>query len=368
MSIQSELEKIRAYTVSPSNEAETCHWVIVPLLEACGYARHEINSQNPDGAGKYPDFTILTGTQYQWFLEAKSWNVTLADSHINQAIFSAYSTGRRWVVLSNGQEWRLYDATVHAPTPGDRLVAKAKISDGGDFEGFLHAISKESVTSGRILQFAAQSRVTEIIEEQLKSKDSLLIRRITEVLRKELKAPDASPETVLSALTGIKSQIAPGNGGPRPGPPPPPVPGEQIFVLTPLRDEKDDKVSDIFDRLLKKGWFVLGEGASCRKQMKPGDKIAFYYTGVGVVAEAVVASHLERVPHPEAKNPERYPWRFQASNVRIFLDKPIPLNSVEFRSRLDAFKGRPPENSWSWFVQGTGRVTEHDFNLLVGKS
>jgi hypothetical protein len=139
-------------------------------------------------------------------------------------------------------------------------------------------------------------------------------------------------------------------------------------VLTPLRDEKEVKVTDIFERLLKKGWFVLGDGASCRKQMKPGDKIAFYYTGVGVVAEAEVASPLERTPHPEAKYPEKFPWRFQVSNVRIFLDNPVPLNSADVRSKLDAFKGKPPENAWSWFVQGTGRVTEHDFNVLTGKS
>ncbi len=377
--MQTELERIRAYNheLAPSNEAETCHWVIVPLLEACGYAKHDIKSQNSDGAGKFPDFTILWGTEHQWYLEAKSWNVKLSDDHINQAIYSAYSTGKRWVVLSNGREWRLYDASVHAPTPGDRLVAQALIKDEGEIERFLTSISKESVTSGKIVEFATESRVCQVVHDQLKNKDSLLIKKVTEVLRKELGVPNASSAAVQAALLGIKhdSQIPPNPVGIVSQVAKKPLIvnesanlpyGEQIHLLTPVKDEADDTVPQILQRLLGNGWYVFGQRTAYRKFLKPGDKIAFYYSGVGVVAEAEVASELTLGTPPGVKNPAKYPWQFQVKNVRIFLDNPVVINSPGFRSKMDAFKGKSDPNNWSWLVQGTGKVTEHDFNLLVG--
>jgi hypothetical protein len=379
MSIQSELEKIRAYTVSPSNEAETCHWVIVPLLEACGYARHEINSQNPDGAGRYPDFTILTGTEHQWFLEAKAWSVRLSDDHAHQAIFSAYSTGKKWVVLSNGQDWRLYDASIHAPSPEHRLVARAHIRDEGALERFLAGISKESVASGQITSFAADGRVRQVIHEQLRTKDTPLIQGITEILRRDLGVPSATESAVHAALN-ITHPVPP---PPKPEPTGPilrptdgdgdkkrPVPpsGDRIHLLTPVKDENGETVEEILNNLLGNGWYVFGERTPYRKSLKPGDKLAFYHSGVGVVAEAEIASELTLGNPPFVKNPARYPWQFRVSNVRMFMDRPIVVSDPALRSRLEAFKGKSNPSSWSWLVQGTSKVSEHDFEILVGRA
>jgi predicted type IV restriction endonuclease len=97
---------------SDLNEACTCQWIIMPLLQAAGYSLYDIQPQQTDPAGKIPDYTILPDSEHTWFLEAKAWGVALNDQHAQQALIYAYTNNRRWVVLTNGREWRLYDNSI----------------------------------------------------------------------------------------------------------------------------------------------------------------------------------------------------------------------------------------------------------------
>ena len=58
---------------------------------------------------------------------------------------------------------------------------------------------------------------------------------------------------------------------------------------------------------------------------------------------------------------------FNVENVRYFFGQPIPIDS-EIRSKLEAFEGRDLERSWSWFVQGTRLLSEHDFDVLTANN
>jgi len=147
------------------------------------------------------------------------------------------------------------------------------------------------------------------------------------------------------------------------------VASERLHLLTPVRDEEDWTARDTIRLLLNAGWYVFGESTPGRKRLKPGDRICFYETGVGVVAEAVVASHPERRPPAikhAFKTPEKFPWSFKVTDVRFFFETPVAID-VDRRAKLDAFVGRDPTRPWSWFVQGTRIVTEHDFEILVGR-
>ncbi|MBA3726540.1 MAG: hypothetical protein H0W86_08825 [Armatimonadetes bacterium] len=70
---------------------------------------------------------------------------------------------------------------------------------------------------------------------------------------------------------------------------------------------------------------------------------------------------------PGVKHPEKFPWRFRVRDVRFFFDRPIRLNDIQFREKLDAFRGRENLYNWSWFVQATSKVTKHDFEILTGQ-
>ena len=138
MNLQTELERVREYLTGanppPSNEANTCDWVIRPLLLQCGYHYHDIHAQGHDAAGGIPDYTILPNTPQTWFLEAKKWQETLSDTHVNQAANYVNTTAKRWFVVSNGREWRLYDNHNVQVTPAERLVVRARLDCGTEWK------------------------------------------------------------------------------------------------------------------------------------------------------------------------------------------------------------------------------------------
>ena len=52
--------------------------------------------------------------------------------------------------------------------------------------------------------------------------------------------------------------------------------------------------------------------------------------------------------------------------VRYFFDDPVVIDR-DLRARMEAFRGRDPEQPWSWLVKGTQRVNEHDFGVITGR-
>ena len=138
----------------PKNESNTCDWVILPLLYAAGYERRDIESRIADSTQQYPDYTILPSTpSATLYLEAKAWSVSLDDLPAKQALNYANHNGKRFVVLTNGQVWRLYDNSIQGLL-ADKLVIQASIQDHEAVTKFLTTLSKPQVLSGSLEQWA----------------------------------------------------------------------------------------------------------------------------------------------------------------------------------------------------------------------
>ncbi|MBX7134943.1 MAG: type I restriction enzyme HsdR N-terminal domain-containing protein [Fimbriimonadaceae bacterium] len=166
----------------PTNEQETCFRIIDPLLRAMGYGFQEIKIQDRDHAGQKPDYTILPDAKSQtWFLEAKAWDVGLDDRHAIQAVNYANTQGMRWVVLSNGREWRLYDNHILG-TVDAKLACRAHL-DGELAASFLEALSKSSVEQGKLEDFVRNQRLYSVLLSQLERPDSEVTKAIVRVLR-----------------------------------------------------------------------------------------------------------------------------------------------------------------------------------------
>jgi len=177
-------EALECYGSAPPSEQSTCDWVISPLLLAVGYARRDMVSQVGNGGGGIPDYTVLPGTPYTWYLEAKDWSRSLDRSQeAVQALNYANARGHQWVVLSNGREWRLFDNHIQG-IPDDKLVARAELTDPG-FADFIVALGKSSVQSGGLAEYAATWRLREVLRQQLLAQDSRVVRAVTRVLRAE---------------------------------------------------------------------------------------------------------------------------------------------------------------------------------------
>ena len=144
---------------------------------------HNFESEALDNNSQYPDYTILPSNKERtWYLEAKAWNVQLLDKQAQQGMGYAYHNAGKWVVLSNGHTWRLYDSQVHALAP-DRLVLEVRLEDTDAMAGFLKALTKESVLSGGLEQYAQTSRLRRELSSQLTDENSEAIKALQKVLR-----------------------------------------------------------------------------------------------------------------------------------------------------------------------------------------
>ena len=134
----------------PPNESNTCDWIILPLLHAAGYARRDITSRLADNNGQFPDYTVLRDDPlHTWFVEAKAWNVILKANHAQQALNYANQNGKRWVVLTNGQVWQLYDNSVQGLAEA-KQVLQVRLKHVEAITEFLKAIGKQSVCSNQL--------------------------------------------------------------------------------------------------------------------------------------------------------------------------------------------------------------------------
>jgi predicted type IV restriction endonuclease len=188
-------EALQHRDAPPPNESNTCEWVILPILYAIGYGKIEVVSRDADIAGKFPDYTLLPAApQHSFFLEAKAWKVGLEDQHANQALNYANQNGKRWVVLTNGRQWRLYDNDIRG-CASDKMVAEMNLEQSEQAAQFLEAIGKASVCAGRLPRFAEEEtarRKRAQEEEQRRQQLEARTHRLSAVLQEEL-ADQSSP-------------------------------------------------------------------------------------------------------------------------------------------------------------------------------
>jgi hypothetical protein len=143
---------------------------------------------------------------------------------------------------------------------------------------------------------------------------------------------------------------------------------EAAFWLTPVKSIPEQTAEECIQQLVGKHHiYAFGQNTPGRKRIKPGDRIAFYSNGTGVVAHATVASPPENKPHKAVRQSANYPWVFRLADATLYLKEPVVIDPAT-RSNLDAFRGKDPNKGWAWFVQGTGRVTGHDFSVLTRTS
>jgi hypothetical protein len=175
-----------------------------------GYSPLEIDPEVTISGWQRPDRTILPGTDYEWFLEAKAWGVSLDDEkHLQQATSYANNRGRRWVVLTNGQVWRIYDDFLTGVPPADRLVAEARLDRAVDLEQLLSAISRDAMVSGALGRFATRTRLSAVLTRSLKDENSDAIRALWNLVRREPGLSEVARRDVAAYFNDLQAAIQP---------------------------------------------------------------------------------------------------------------------------------------------------------------
>ena len=193
---------------SPPNEANTCDWIVRPLLLALGYLNHEIHAQSGDVANKFPDYTILPSSDHTWYLEAKAWSVGLDSMHVDQALNYAHSNGKRWVVLTNGREWRLYDDRIPGKS-ADRLVATARLDDSDGLTKFLRAVSRESIQAEGVAAYAGEKRVRDFLINAIATPSSAIVQAILKLTRQSIGGVPVTAEAIVDVLNARQTAELP---------------------------------------------------------------------------------------------------------------------------------------------------------------
>jgi predicted type IV restriction endonuclease len=147
--------KITRYGKSGVNEQNTKSTLIQPLLRVLGWDVEDLEDVHLEyrqkSKDKPVDYALLLLRSPCLFFEAKSLGESLDDRKwANQVMGYASVAGVEWVVLTDGDEYRIYNS--HATVPVDeKLFRKIRITDESTLpEKTLSLLSKEQMQERQI--------------------------------------------------------------------------------------------------------------------------------------------------------------------------------------------------------------------------
>jgi len=193
-------------------EENTKATLIDPILSALGWdlheieeVRHEYRRKPKDNPVDYAFFLMRTP---RWFLEAKALEKDPNDHKWKiQTLTYATAAGVQWCVLTNGDEYHLYNshATVHVD---DKLLRAVKISDADQEECLLATLgllSKDKMGENAINALwkahFIDRRVKATLKQAVDDQDASLVR----LIRKKLK--DLAPSDIRESLKRADMRI-----------------------------------------------------------------------------------------------------------------------------------------------------------------
>jgi len=89
-------------------EADVVMYLVQFFKNVLGYDIFKEISKEYQIKGKFCDIAIKIKGQVEMLIEAKKSGMRLADRHIEQAQIYAMKSGTKWVLLTNGCDWRLF--------------------------------------------------------------------------------------------------------------------------------------------------------------------------------------------------------------------------------------------------------------------
>jgi predicted type IV restriction endonuclease len=196
----------RSTTIGEENTKAT---LIAPILTALGWnlenideVRHEYKRRSHDNPVDYALFQNRTPCL---LIEAKSLEQDLNDDKwINQNLSYAMVGGVEWCVLTNGDEWRIYNS--HAVVPVDQKLFRAvRISDTqkeGEVLWALKLLSREEMRGPLLHEYWRKHFIDRNVGLGLRRIIELQDRTLIRLIQKKTKG--LKPSDIRSALKRTK--------------------------------------------------------------------------------------------------------------------------------------------------------------------
>jgi hypothetical protein len=188
--IQTELKRFQGILASARQrdvgEADTVVIIQDMLSGVMGYDKYQHVTTEQAIKGTYVDLAVKVDNEILFLIEVKAIGVELKDIHVKQAIDYGANQGIEWVILTNGQFWRVYRITFGQPIEKtlvvdlDVLTIKASSDDVLDCFG---SLSREGFSRGSMEELATAKQFTNkfTVAAVLTSED------FVDELRKELR-------------------------------------------------------------------------------------------------------------------------------------------------------------------------------------
>lgn len=138
------------------NESDTSKIVTDMLADIFGYDKYSEVTRELAIRGTYCDLATRIDGKFQMLIEVKAIGLELKDAHAKQAVDYAANQGVEWVVLTNGQLWKVFRVFFSKPIDNelvldiDLLTLNPK-SDN-DLEK-LHLLTRESMVKSGLYAY-----------------------------------------------------------------------------------------------------------------------------------------------------------------------------------------------------------------------
>jgi len=228
-------------------EQNTKAALIEPVLRALGWDIEDFEEVRREyrrsGQDKPVDYALLLSRDPALFVEAKGLGENLADRRwANQVVSYASVAGVGWVVLTDGDEYRVYNA--HAPVPiEDKLFRHARISeDRSRAAELLQLLSKDQMSESVLPSLWRAETVDRKVRDALETlfspePSAWLVRRLAQQIE------DLTAGEIRAALS--RARISLDFPSPSPRPDAEPIDENAREVRRPTRDVRSPKRIDV---------------------------------------------------------------------------------------------------------------------------
>lgn len=157
------------------------------IFRALGWdIKHDTEKEVLTGRRKRVDYSFHISGFTKFLLEAKAYDVELTDKEVKQALGYAYQNYKKWVVLSNYKEIRIYNCQYYNKSEEiRRLVTPIKISELINRFKDLWLLSRPGCEQNLIEEYAARMSKAKIKEPIDALAEDML--RWREILSKEMR-------------------------------------------------------------------------------------------------------------------------------------------------------------------------------------
>lgn len=185
------------------NESDTSMIVTDMLAEVFGFDKYAEVTREYAIRGTYCDLATKIDGKLQTLIEVKPIGIDLRENHVKQAVDYAANQGVEWVILTNGQYWKVFSVSFSKPISADLVLdldILALQPNDEDAHEDLFLLSKEGIQRSGLDAYNDQLRV----RSKFNLAAIILSDTILHAIRRELKriAPDVriSVEEIKDAL------------------------------------------------------------------------------------------------------------------------------------------------------------------------